>query len=267
MVWALDLELAATRPDTMLPDYIAQAAADSSYVLLGLRPGRRYLVAAHADGNRDREFDRDSEFLAFYPETLTVAAGQPIVRGIDIDYRDPRAPGSIAGAVIDSTRAALAAADTIPSALAAADSTLPTGADTLRVGEALPVSAPTGAAGTASPPPAARGKDADIIAPQAVLAAVARADSTRRFLVQAWSWAVVDSVWGIDSTATTMTQADTLGQYELRQLDPGLWRLVAWLDRNGNQSYDAGEPVSEPADSVRVVPLERTDVDLIVREE
>jgi hypothetical protein len=107
MVWAFDLERAAGRPDTVLPDYIAQAGGDSTYAFLGLREGRRYVVAAHYDANRDREFDAHTEFLAFYPDTLRPAGDQLVMRGIDIDFRDPKAPGTVAGVVIDSTRATI----------------------------------------------------------------------------------------------------------------------------------------------------------------
>jgi hypothetical protein len=68
----------------------------------------------------------------------------------------------------------------------------------------------------------------------------------------------------IDTTRLATAVADTLGVFELRQLDPGVWRLDAFLDRDGDRRYDAGEPRAGPVDSVRVVPLETTDEVLLI---
>ncbi|MGD8396569.1 MAG: Ig-like domain-containing protein [Candidatus Eiseniibacteriota bacterium] len=269
MVWAIDVDLAATRPDTVLPDYIAQAAADSTYVLLGLRPGRHYRVAAHYDANRDREFDAATEFLADYPDTLWLDPGSPHLDGIDIDYRDPEAPGTIAGTVIDSTRAALrraaariaaAAADSARAAAAAGDSAGAGIAAADRLAGA--VAADSLATALSSADSAAAGTAA-AVAPDSLLAAIVRA------------WPLVmamtatpdgDSVQAVvtDTTRLATTVADTLGAFALRQLDPGYWRVEAFLDRDDDRRYDAGEPRAGPVDSVRVIPLETTDEVLLI---
>jgi hypothetical protein len=280
MVWAIDLDLAVTRPDTLLPDYIAQAAADSTYVLLGLRPGRSYRVAAHADANRDRELDTETEFLAFHPDTLWLDPAAPHLAGIDIDYRDPEAPGTIAGTVIDSTRAALRRAAALAAAAAAADSARAV-ADRLAAAGGAPADSLAGVAApdtvTAALDSVVAALDTPVAALDTVTAAAdtvaAVADTLLPPLVRAWPLVLAmtatpdgDSVKAvtIDTTRLATAVADTLGVFELRQLDPGVWRLDAFLDRDGDRRYDAGEPRAGPVDSVRVVPLETTDEVLLI---
>jgi hypothetical protein len=236
VVWAVDLEHAAAHPDTMLPDYLTQAAADSTFTLIGLKAGRRYRVLAHFDPNRDREFDRETEFLAASPDTLWLDPSQPLASGVAIDFRDPRAPGSIAGTVIDSTGIALPAPGAGIDSLGAVVDSLAAPIDSARAG----------------------------------LRDSAAVDSTRArplpFLVEAWVRRAAADTTAPDTVATAQTQPDSLGVYELRNLAPGLYRVQAFLDWDLDQRYDAGEPASGAADSVRVIPLEKTGgVDLIVR--
>ncbi len=237
MVWAMDVERAAARPDTMLPDYVTQAGQDSSFVFIGLATDRRYRVMAHFDANNDREFDRDSEFLAAYPDTIWIDPAAPTVADAVIDFRNPRAPGSIAGSVIDSTGLA-------PRAAAAAP------AETLAVAVSDTMAMPALADTTAMPAPA---------------------DTTwQAFLVEAWLVALAvpppsPAEAPVDTVALATARSDSLGRYVLRNLPPGLYRVEAYLDRNEDQRYDADEPAAVPADSVRVDPLEETkNVDLIV---
>ena len=86
-------------------------------------------------------------------------------------------------------------------------------------------------------------------------------------LVLAWPIIDADGVAAIDSSDVRTAQTDSLSAYELRRLEPGFWRVQALLDRNDNERYDDGEPVSAAADSVRVTPLEETELNLIVRED
>lgn len=233
-VWAMDVELARARPDTVLPDYITQAGTDSTFAFIGLKPGRRYSVMAHFDANRDHEFDRDTEFFATFPDTVWLDPAHPVASGVAIDFRDPRAPGSIAGTVTDLT-AGIAPPDT---ALAAVP------------------------------------RDTTVAAPPDTAPVPADADSARvrPLWVEAWLVARAlppregeEAAATPDTTAAAQTQPDSLGAYELRNLDPGLYRVQAFLDQDGDRRYDAAEPVSDPADSVRVIPLEKTgDVNLVM---
>ncbi len=228
MVWAVDIQHAASHPDTLLPDYITQAATDSSFVFIGLKAGRRYRVMAHFDPNHDREFDRDTDFLAAYPDTLWLDPTRPLVSGVAIDYRDPRAPGSIAGTVIDSTGAGGLAAPPDTTRSVHPDTTRSAGQDTTRTAR-RPLWVEAWLRARAVPP-----REGEVELP--------------------------------DTTAAGQTQPDSLGAFEIRNLIPGLYRVQAFLDRDGDRRYDAGEPTSESADSVRVTPLEKTGgLRLVVR--
>jgi hypothetical protein len=100
--------------------------------------------------------------------------------------------------------------------------------------------------------------------------AAALADTSRpRLIVEAWA-AALDFPDTLAAPTDTLhfyqAQPDTLGKYEIRNLSPGLYKVQAFLDWDRDRRYDAGEPASATADSVRVVPLEKTGgVDLIVR--
>jgi len=114
MVWALDVEQAVARTDTLIPDYVTQVGADSTFTFLGLKPGRSYLVLAHGDQNRDREFDRELDFLAVDPVPIWLDPAKPSATGVQIDFRNTRSPGAIAGAVRDSAAAAREAEAVMP---------------------------------------------------------------------------------------------------------------------------------------------------------
>jgi uncharacterized protein (DUF2141 family) len=251
MVWALDVERAAARPDTMLPDYVTQAAQDSTFTLIGLKAGRRYLVMAHFDANRDREFDRETEFLSIYGDTLWLDPARPVATGVVIDFRDPRAPGTIAGAVVDSTgeRTALSLPPAAGALAAGADTTLAAGADTTLAAADSRLAAPADSLRAAAPD-------------------TARAPS---FVAEAWLRGLALPPLDprnapADTAALATAVADSLGRYALKNLPPGWYRVTAYLDRDGNRRYDPTEPAASPVDSVRVDPLEETaGIDLIVR--
>ncbi|HWN83004.1 MAG TPA: Ig-like domain-containing protein, partial [Candidatus Udaeobacter sp.] len=233
MVWALDRELAAARSDTLVPDYVTQVGADSTFTFLGLKPGRSYLVLAHGDLNRDREFDRDLDFLALDPTPIWLDPAHPSASGVQIDFRNSRARGAIAGAVRDSAAAAAFAAGDTSETMVMPDSALAPGAvrDTTR---AIEVRAEL--IGVVQDSLSARW----MVDPDAELAAIT------------------------DSLAVRAT-ADSLGKYELRNLKAGFYRVSAFLDRNRNRSYDALEPAAGPVDSVLVISGERTSgIDLIL---
>jgi uncharacterized protein (DUF2141 family) len=238
MVWALDMEEAAARTDTLLPDYLTQVAADSTFTFLGLKPGRRYLILAHGDANRDREFDRELDFVAVDPTPVWLDASSPIVRGVAIDFRNPRSPGVIAGKVQDPAHAALDSARA-KSAAPADTARVPAPPDSTRLRievRAELVSLVTDSLSTRwAPTPLIE----DVVAP---------ADTT-----------------AADTLAAASAAADSVGRYELKNLQAGFYRVSAFLDRNRNRRYDAGEPAAIPVDSVRVKAGERTgDIDLVL---
>jgi uncharacterized protein (DUF2141 family) len=252
IVWALDSEAAAARTDTLLPDYITQAGDDSTFVFIGLKTGRRYRVLAHGDVNRDREFDRGVDFIAAYPEVLVLEPKAPSVTGVTFDFQDPRRPGIIAGAVRDTL--ASGHSDT-------ARTIAPAPADT--AAHAPSDTAAVAAADTARGP---------YLVVQAWLVALEEDSLTARWSVTPEAIAAEEGV-PADSAAADTTgarasaQADSTGHYELTNLRAGRYRVEAFLDQNGDQRYDAGEPAAVPVDSVRVRAGKRTEgIDLLVRQ-
>jgi uncharacterized protein (DUF2141 family) len=232
MVWALDVGQAVARTDTLIPDYVTQVAADSTFTFLGLKPGRTYLVLAHGDQNRDREFDRELDFLAVDPVPIWLDPAKPSATGVQLDFRNTRSPGAIAGAVRDSA----AAADT-----------------TNVLGSLSPDS--LSASGAGAPRDTTRS-----IEVRAELLGVVQDSLSAHWIID--PDAEISAI--ADSMAARAT-ADSLGKYELRNLKAGFYRVSAFLDRNRNRSYDAAEPKASPVDSVLVTPGERTSgIDLIL---
>ena len=232
MVWALDVEQAVARTDTLIPDYVTQVGADSTFTFLGLKPGRSYLVLAHGDQNRDREFDRELDFLAVDPVPIWLDPAKPSATGVQIDFRNTRSPGAIAGAVRDSAAAAREAEAVMPDSAVAPGSAVGS-RDTTRSIEV-----------------------------RAELIAVVQDSLSARWIIAPET--EIAAVPGADSAVARAT-ADSLGHYELRNLKAGFYRVSAFLDRNRNRSYDAPEPAASPVDSVLVTPGERTnDIDLIL---
>jgi hypothetical protein len=212
---------------------VTQVGADSTFTLLGLKTGRRYLVLAHGDVNRDREFDRELDFLAVAPTPILLDPGSPRARGVAIDFRNPRSPGGIAGAVRDS-----AAADSAGAPPAAPDTTVAVSPDTTAAPR-IPIQIRADLVVLVEDSLSAHWGPTEEEEPMTLLA---EADT---------------------SGAAASALADSLGHYELRNLRAGFYRISAYLDRNRNQRYDAGEPAASPVDSVRVVAGERTtDIDL-----
>jgi uncharacterized protein (DUF2141 family) len=229
MMWALDMERAAARTDTLLPDYVTQVGADSTFTFLGLKPGRRYLVMAHGDMNRDREFDRELDFLSIDPTPIWLDPASPVAHGVRIDFRNSRSPGGIAGTVVDTTAAP---------------------ADTTHVG--APHRGPDSTA--VAPPDTARLKIP--IQVTAELIAVIQDSLSAKWMTEPETF--VEAVTDSAAPAAKAT-ADSLGHYELRNLKAGFYRVAAYLDQNRNQRYDAPEPQSSAVDSVLVQAGERTE--------
>jgi len=69
----------------------------------GLPVPRRYRLWGFADINRNRSFEPDFDVLAPADTTIELAAAAPSARGLVLHMVNPRAPGRVRGAVIDST--------------------------------------------------------------------------------------------------------------------------------------------------------------------
>jgi hypothetical protein len=64
---------------------------------------RRYRLWGFADLNRNRSFEPQVDVLAPADTTLELSAAEPSVKGLVLHMVNPRAPGRVRGAVIDST--------------------------------------------------------------------------------------------------------------------------------------------------------------------
>jgi hypothetical protein len=78
-------------------------------------PGQ-YRVWGFADLNRNRSFEPEVDVLAPADTTITLTPEAPTVEGLVLHMANPKAPGRVRGAVIDSTRDTLGVLRVIASA-------------------------------------------------------------------------------------------------------------------------------------------------------
>ena len=96
---------AGRSPDSTARDFDAVGVTDlaGSFRISGLPVPRRYQLWGFADLNRNRSFEPAVDVLAPADTTLELSEGAPSVRGLVLHMVNPRAPGRVRGAVIDST--------------------------------------------------------------------------------------------------------------------------------------------------------------------
>jgi hypothetical protein len=92
-------------PDSTARDFDAVGVTDLSgrFRISGLLVPRRYRLWGFADLNRNRSFEPQVDVLAPADTTLELSAAEPSVKGLVLHMVNPRAPGRVRGAVIDST--------------------------------------------------------------------------------------------------------------------------------------------------------------------
>ena len=92
-------------PDSTARDFDALGVADAAghFRLSGLQVPRRYRMWGFADLNRNRSFEPDVDVLAPADTTIELAEDAPSARGLVLHMVNPRSPGRVHGAVIDST--------------------------------------------------------------------------------------------------------------------------------------------------------------------
>jgi hypothetical protein len=93
-------------PDSTARDFDAIGIADANGVfrLVGLPVPGRYRLWVFADLNGNRSFEPDDDILAPTDTTFDLAAGHVAARGFVVTVLNPRAPGRVRGAVLDSLR-------------------------------------------------------------------------------------------------------------------------------------------------------------------
>jgi hypothetical protein len=111
-------------PDSTARDFDAVGLVDekSEFRIDGLTVPGRYRLWAFADINANRSFEPDRDFLAPVDTTFELTEAHPVAGPVHVRLRNPRAPGTIVGAVIDSLHDSLGVTRII--AIGAVDSSL-----------------------------------------------------------------------------------------------------------------------------------------------
>ena len=120
---------AGRSPDSTARDFDAVGVADPSghFRVAGLAAPGQYRVWGFADLNRNRSFEPDVDVLAAADTMLSLPTDTSVARGLVLHMVNPKAPGIVRGAVIDSTGDTLgvirvvATAEADPSRLVMAD--------------------------------------------------------------------------------------------------------------------------------------------------
>lgn len=95
-------------PDSTARDFDALGLADDQgeFRIVGLTPPGRYRIWAFADLNRNRSFEPLIDLLAPADTIVPLTVAAPVARGITLHVTNPRAPGMLAGAVLDTVSTA-----------------------------------------------------------------------------------------------------------------------------------------------------------------
>ncbi len=96
---------AGRQPDSTARDFDAIGVADVAghFRISGLEVPRKLRLWGFADLNRNHSFEPQADVLAPADTTITLDAATPSVSGLVLRMVNPRAPGRVRGAVIDST--------------------------------------------------------------------------------------------------------------------------------------------------------------------
>jgi hypothetical protein len=102
-LWCYDATTGHT-PDSTARDFNAVGLADKLGVfrISGLEVPGRYRLWAFADLNLNRSFEPASDILAPVDTVFELTGAHPIAAGVHVRVVNPRAPGRVRGAVLDS---------------------------------------------------------------------------------------------------------------------------------------------------------------------
>jgi Big-like domain-containing protein len=102
-LWCYDAAAGAA-PDSTARDFDAVGLADPDgyFDVVGLPVPGRYRLWVFADLNGNRSLEPDSDILAPVDTVFTLAAAAPVARGFTVTVVNPRSPGKVRGAVLDS---------------------------------------------------------------------------------------------------------------------------------------------------------------------
>jgi len=102
-LWCYDASKGQT-PDSTARDFNSIGLADrlGKFRVSGLDVPGRYRLWAFADLNHNRSFEPATDVLAPVDTVFDLTVAQPVMRGVVVHVVNPRAPGRVRGAVIDS---------------------------------------------------------------------------------------------------------------------------------------------------------------------
>ena len=93
-------------PDSTARDFRAVGLAGDGGVfrVTGLTVPGRYRLWAFADLNKNHSFEPNSDLLAGADTTIALSPGQPVASGLQLRVVNPKAPGRVRGAILDSLK-------------------------------------------------------------------------------------------------------------------------------------------------------------------
>jgi hypothetical protein len=102
-LWCYDAT-AGKAPDSTARDFDAIGVADREgfFRVVGLPVPGRYRLWVFADLNGNHSFEPDGDILSPVDTTLALTGELPVARGLSITVANPRSPGRVRGAVLDS---------------------------------------------------------------------------------------------------------------------------------------------------------------------
>ena len=92
------------QPDSTARDFeaVGLAGDEGVFRIAGLHVPGRYRLWAFADLNHNHSFEPERDLLVPAETTLVLSAGRPAATGLKLRVVNPRAPGHVKGAVLDS---------------------------------------------------------------------------------------------------------------------------------------------------------------------
>lgn len=104
-VWCYDA-VAGRAPDSTARDFDAMGLADRDgrFRVVGLPVPGRYRLWVFADLNGNRSLEPESDILTPVDTVFVLAASTPVARNFAVTVVNPRSPGKVRGAVLDSLK-------------------------------------------------------------------------------------------------------------------------------------------------------------------